>query len=694
MLETLYGIEIILLAALAGVWTITAIFAANIKHALIHEGKLDMWKLLTRVGIRVGMLIFVLWLLLQLSIVLFLGWLFAADRILVALPILLLAALAVLVFSRSKANRISGAQEKEMILLLVPIQTMMAASLVSNALVMFIIPAIPHWFDTIYYFYILLLVAAILWLYQRWSIKSIRRKKHGVVKRFVKNAIILMLGFIGVVTWMVVGMELSKLPENMEMVHHDKVDYGGGIVLNDHFSHAEHSEEAIISETEMISVTDLTGPQEGQADKSFKLEAAKKMVQLSSGVEFEAWTFNGQFPGPELVVQEGDLVEIKLVNKDIEAGVTIHWHGVDVPNAEDGVAGMTQNAVRPGETYTYRFIVEETGSHWYHSHQVSSVQVQKGLFGAFTILPKEDKGEVIDHSMELVTFAHEFQSGRDIVTTLGLLDTLEHHEVAPGTKVRLRLMNSSSNTKHYVLHGVPYTVVAIDGYDLHEPEEFSGKMLPIGGGGRYDVVFTMPDSTVSLGINKDSYTNTMAGIVFSSGGQGDFTLGDDRTIFDPYSYGSPLEGALSEFTSFDRQFTMVLDMFYIGFYNGKIGATWAINGEVFPNVPTFMVQEGDVVKTTVVNRTFADHPMHLHGHHIHVLSRNGKSLTGSPLVLDTLLVKPGETYEYAFVANNPGLWMDHCHNLEHAALGMSMHLAYSNVTTPFVLGGKYDNYPE
>ncbi len=69
--------------------------------------------------------------------------------------------------------------------------------------------------------------------------------------------------------------------------------------------------------------------------------------------------------------------------------MTIHWHGVDVPNAEDGVAGVTQNAVLPGESYTYRFRAEQVGTFWYHTHQVSSKEVRRGLFGVIVIEPRE-----------------------------------------------------------------------------------------------------------------------------------------------------------------------------------------------------------------------------------------------------------------------------------------------------------------
>ena len=87
-------------------------------------------------------------------------------------------------------------------------------------------------------------------------------------------------------------------------------------------------------------------------------------------------------------------------------------------------------------------------------------------------------------------------------------------------------------------------------------------------------------------------------------------------------------------------------------------------------------------------------PMHLHGHHILVLSRNGAAVTGSPWWADTLNVAPGERYEVAFRADNPGIWMDHCHNLPHAVQGLIVHLAYEGVTTPFRMGAASGNEPE
>ena len=115
---------------------------------------------------------------------------------------------------------------------------------------------------------------------------------------------------------------------------------------------------------------------------------------------------------------------------------------------------------------------------------------------------------------------------------------------------------------------------------------------------------------------------------------------------------------------------------------------------MWPNVPMFMVAEGDVVRMTIDNHSGDVHPMHLHGHHAVVLSRDGVESTGSPWWFDSLDVKDGESYEVAFVADNPGVRMDHCHNLTHAAVGLVARLMYEGVTTPYRIGGDVANHPE
>ncbi len=112
--------------------------------------------------------------------------------------------------------------------------------------------------------------------------------------------------------------------------------------------------------------------------RAFTLTARHARMTLPGGSTVDALTYNGTLPGPELRVREGDLVEVRLHNADIAEGVTIHWHGYDVPAGEDGVAGVTQDAVPVGGSFTYRFLAEQVGTFWYHSHQNSYQQVWSG----------------------------------------------------------------------------------------------------------------------------------------------------------------------------------------------------------------------------------------------------------------------------------------------------------------------------
>jgi len=161
---------------------------------------------------------------------------------------------------------------------------------------------------------------------------------------------------------------------------------------------------------------------------------------------------------------------------------------------------------------------------------------------------------------------------------------------------------------------------------------------------------------------------------------------------DPLSYGSPAP------LRFDPQKATRRFDYSIGrrpgFVQGRPGLFWSVNGHLFPNVPMFVVAEGDVVVMHLENHSGEVHPMHLHGHRAVVLARNGVVATGSPWWFDSLNVRGGENYDVAFVADNPGIWMDHCHNLQHAAAGMLAHLMYESVDTPYRLGSETGNDPE
>ena len=704
MLETFYGLEFLLIAALPVVWVLTGIAMNGLKYAAVRQPAHPLWRRAARIGSQAGVILVILWCVNTAAAYFALGWAFVMDRAVVMLPLLALPALlvAATVLPALRGNKLTPEAAANAA---AAVHTMAAGALLVLYLVWCDIPSIPDLRESTMYLAVLAATALLLRLYHRRRIRTIRSRAQGYPVMAFRGAACAIAVFVLLAAEFVWSMERSKFPASMPMIHPETFEYGGGgkpaeaALLGHHAAHARHAGHAHHAAASpagsaAISVADLTGPRTGEPDKRFTLVAEKNTIELPSGRTVEAWTFNGQAPGPQLVVREGDLVEVELINKDIELGVTVHWHGVDVPNAEDGVAGLTQNAVMPGESHTYRFTVDETGSHWYHSHQVSSVQVAKGLFGAFIILPKNG-AEADGGTADVTIFSHDWETPDGTETALhvsGAGTGGRERIIEPGTEVRLRLINSASYTKMFSLHGAPFRVAAIDGWDIHKPEPVTGMRLKIGGGGRYDVTFTMPDHPVALALDGRKPEQV---IVFSPDGRR--TAADIRTggaVLDPLAYGAYAPAPITGEERFDREFLMVLDQLYLGSYNGKSGALWAINGEVFPHTPTFVVSEGDLVKTRIVNRTFSDHPMHLHGHHMVVLSRNGKPYRGSPLVLDTLLVDPGETYEVAFRADNPGIWMDHCHILEHAAWGMSMHLTYANVATPYRVGEDTGNHPE
>ncbi|MGP3922418.1 multicopper oxidase family protein [Streptomyces sp. 8N616] len=528
--------------------------------------------------------------------------------------------------------------------------------------------------------------------------------------------------------------EQSRLPGRMGESHHQhSYDTGGGPAAGG---------------APVRDLTALTGERKGKPDRRFTLTATERTMRLASGEKVAALAFNAQLPGPELRVRRGELVEVVLVNRNVEGGVTLHWHGVDVPNAEDGVAGVTQDAVRPGGRHVYRFRPDRAGTFWYHSHQQSSSTVARGLFG--TLIVEEPAAGTSGVDRTVVAHAWSIGgakpaaggpprgggggggqggggghgggggalSGRNglggqLRTAFGDDTRLRREKVAAGTPVRLRLVNADNCPRTYSLAGTPFKVAAIDGNEVSGPTELRDNRLRIAGGGRYDVTFRQPAGPVQLivvgdanasgggqgleGCGEDGAygenTTGTASLLLDPTGRADPPAAVTGPIFNPLHYGKRASSPLGPAPRFDRDFHLVLGNSF-GFFDGRPMALWTINNAVYPDIPALLVREGDLVRTTFVNRSLDDHPMHLHGHRMLVLSRNGERATGGPWWTDTLNVEPGERYEVVFRADNPGLWMDHCHNLDHARDGMVLHLAYDGVSSPYEAGRSTGNLPE
>jgi FtsP/CotA-like multicopper oxidase with cupredoxin domain len=259
-------------------------------------------------------------------------------------------------------------------------------------------------------------------------------------------------------------------------------------------------------------------------------------------------------------------------------------------------------------------------------------------------------------------------------------------DAEPGERVRVRVVNTDNGLAPLWVTGAPYRVLAVDGTDLNAPGEVEGERYGLPAGGRVDLGITVPAGGVRLDF----------------GGTTTLVLGEDpaggeqprapKELLDLLSYGEPADLGLDPDRA-DRRFDYRIGK-RPGFLDGRPGMWWSVNGHLFPDVPMFMVEEGDVVVMEIDNSSDDAHPMHLHGHHAVVLSRDGRAATGSPWWVDSLEVRVGETYEIAFLADNPGLWMDHCHNLPHAAEGLVAHLMYSGVESSYRVGGDAGNQPE
>lgn len=215
--------------------------------------------------------------------------------------------------------------------------------------------------------------------------------------------------------------------------------------------------------------------------KVFEVTTTELDWEVTSGVRRKAMAFNGQVPGPTIRVTEGDRVRVILHNQMSEP-TSIHFHGVMVPNAMDGVPYLTQPSVKTGQSFTYEFVARPAGSHMYHSH-FGADQVSLGLLGAFIIEPKDKSKEpkvdadvvmIINDGLHGFTF-----NGKGFPATSPIV-------VKQGQRVRIRWMNEGQLIHPMHLHGMPMTVIARDGYPLAQP--WKADTINVAPGERWDVV--------------------------------------------------------------------------------------------------------------------------------------------------------------------------------------------------------------
>lgn len=416
------------------------------------------------------------------------------------------------------------------------------------------------------------------------------------------------------------------------------------------------------------------------AVREFSLVAAPAGISLFDGRPFDVWAYNGQVPGPTLRVRLGETVRVHFTN-NLPQPSTIHWHGVRVPNAMDGVPGVTQPPVQPGETFVYEFTPKDAGTFWFHPHLRSSEQVERGLFGALVVEDKvpppysRDELWVLDDwllTRQGALFA-EFNTRHDlahdgrwgnVVTVNGRLTP--RLTVKPGERIRLRLLNVA-NGRIFVpdFSGLSARVIAVDGLYAARPVELGRfEMAP---GNRLDLDITIPpDAGGKRFPATDRFTREvmpLAGIVVEG----------DRV--ETPQFASPAQGHIPDWQRPESETPVRAEFKLNAQQGGPFGLQWTINGAAMDHgthaLPARLerLPTGEFSRLRFTNESYRLHPMHIHGLFFKVLARNGVPVE-EPHFRDTVLVHPKETVDIGTVPEDRGRWMMHCHILEHAESGM------------------------
>lgn len=407
--------------------------------------------------------------------------------------------------------------------------------------------------------------------------------------------------------------------------------------------------------------------------RSFPLRAAPTQVQLFDGQVVDVWSYNGQVPGPVLRVRLGEEVEVRLQN-DLPQPTTIHWHGVRVPNAMDGVPGITQDPIQPGESFTYRFVPKDAGTFWFHPHVRGAEQVERGLYGVLIVddavsLPySRDEVWVVDDwrmtpegaiDPNFVTrhdLAHDGRWGQR-VTVNG--DVAKEMVVRPGERIRLRLVNTS-NARVYRpdFGGLVAQVIAVDGMYTSAPIAAVG--FELAPGNRLDVDIVIPqDAAGSSFAVVDRFTRQQLTLA---------TIKVEGAPVPTPIFASPFNPNILDWHGV-LDSPADLDYRLNARRGGKYGIEWLINDRPWGEHEVTELVGGKLTHARFSNESGRLHPMHIHGQFFMVIGRNGKRVD-EPYFRDTVLLHGRESVDIAMVPIDWGRWLMHCHILEHAESGM------------------------
>ena len=402
------------------------------------------------------------------------------------------------------------------------------------------------------------------------------------------------------------------------------------------------------------------------------------------------WGYDGRVPGPTIRVRQGDRVARRFVN-GLPQPSTVHWHGVRLENSMDGAPELTQPLVQPGAEFLYDFVPPDAGTYWYHAHHRTFEQMARGLYGALVVEehapPEVDRDEVLllddwrlasdasihDSFGALHDWAHAGRIG-NWVTVNG--ESAWSREASRYERLRLRLVNAATarifslDLKH--LEG---WVVALDGQPLAAPQAFAP--LVLAPGQRVDLIVDVvagEDAEAFLVSREREEDYALAAFPVRDMVRSARLPAPASLPPNPVPPLGDLAHARGETLRMEGGAMGRMRQAVLGGRSTGVrelaaqGKVWAFNGLAeMPDAPLFDARRGETVRLTMINDTVWPHAMHLHGHHFRVIASDGAA---GPL-RDTLLMERDTVVEIAFVADNPGDWLLHCHMPEHSISGMT-----------------------
>jgi FtsP/CotA-like multicopper oxidase with cupredoxin domain len=396
----------------------------------------------------------------------------------------------------------------------------------------------------------------------------------------------------------------------------------------------------------------------------YELTATKQTKEYISGLPTVTYEFNDQTPGPILYATVGEEFSVRAKNF-LEEPITIHWHGMQLPNEMDGVPSVTQPPIKPGDSFDYRFTPQNPGVYWYHSHVDAHKQVEMGLQGAMIVKEQDEKiysdsetvlvldDVAINDRGEYASFDLNYMHGR-FGSTL-LVNGMQQPTIeVSGNTHRFRIVNTA-NARSFNMNFGGNSITSI-GEDIGYVKPYEASYLTIHPGERYDVLVS---------------TNTSFSLShLTSRGSQPLSFIDVQEPLQNVAIQEyiPLPDTKLPDEVWTMEPTMIFDL--EGVRDPTYGLVWNINGaNSLTNPQTFPVKEGELIKLRLINTQGQGHPMHLHGQKFKIISRNGVIQTTGGWK-DTVMMGNREVVDIAFIAEEEGEWVFHCHILEHAKAGM------------------------